>query len=103
MSLHTVSSQTVQGTKDTFEKLSDFPELHIRVKLEKKTYLYNRYKIIQAIETNLTFIEKTEVLQALSNIVQRNGDISSYIRVVLIGIIVRQESVLYKNSEYNVL
>ncbi|MBE4907558.1 hypothetical protein IMZ08_05705 [Bacillus luteolus] len=105
MSLHTTSTNrtTSEAAWGTIEKLCDLPELHIRVKLGKKIYLYNRYKIIQAIDTNLTYSEKTEVLNALSNIVHRKGDISSYIRVVLIGIIVRQESNTFKNSEYNVL
>ena len=102
--LHSISVQTDtnQASKDTFEKLCDLPELQIRVKLGKKIYLYTRYKIIETIETNLNYMEKTEFLRALSNIVQRNGDISSYIRIVLIGIIVRQESDSYQNREWKV-
>lgn len=105
MSLHTISTKTTtsEASWGTIEKLSDLPELHIRVKLGKKTYLYNRYKIIQAIEANLTYTEKSEVLSALSNIVQRKGNISSYISFVLIGIIVRQESEAFKSSGCNVL
>jgi hypothetical protein len=100
MNLHTLPdlTDTEVVPRITIEKLCDLPELHIRVKLGKKTYLFNRYKIIQSIESNLTNIEKVEILSALANIVQRNGDIASYIRVVLIGIIVRQESDSFKNS-----
>ncbi|QOR68142.1 hypothetical protein IM538_08545 [Cytobacillus suaedae] len=105
MSLHTISTKTTtsEASWGTIENLCDLPELHIRVKLGKKIYLYNRSKIIQAIETNLTYSEKSEVLNALSNIVQRKGDISSYIRVVLIGVIVRQESDAFKSSGCNLL
>ncbi|MBE4910512.1 hypothetical protein IMZ08_20965 [Bacillus luteolus] len=69
------------------------PEIEIKLKIDKKVYLLNQKSIIKTIKENLSYEEKMNLLNQLVIIKERNSNISNYLKVILIGVIIRKESV----------